>query len=172
MADPQLNRRKGVVLVGHGGVPKDYPYELVRKQKQLETQREASGGGPSPEELALDKKIRDWPRTPETDPYKAGLESLGAQLGPLLKGTLFKLAYNEFCSPSLEGSIVELISLGAREITVIPSMLTPGGSHSEREVPQNIEILRSKYPDIKLKYAWPFDLSRVSQMLADQLSRF
>jgi len=97
---------------------------------------------------------------------------LGAQLQPLLKGIMFKLAYNEFCSPTLEGSIVELISLGAREITVIPSMLTPGGSHSEREVPQNIEFLRSKYPDITLKYAWPFDLSRVSQMLADQLSRF
>ena len=172
MVETRLNRRKGVVLVGHGGVPRDYPYDMVRKMKQLESQREASEGEPSPEELELDKKIRNWPRTPETDPYKAGLESLGVQLQPLLKGTLFNLAYNEFCSPSLEGAIAELISLGAQEITVIPSMLTPGGSHSEKEVPQTLEILRSKYPDIHLKYAWPFDLVKVSQMLAEQLSRF
>lgn len=172
MGDTQISRKKGVVLVGHGGVPRDYPYDLVRKMKALERQREASGGGPSSEELELDKKIRNWPRTPETDPYKVGLESLGVQLEPLLKGTLFKLAYNEFCSPTLESAVAELISWGAQEITVIPSMLTPGGSHSEREVPQTIDTLRSKYPDILLKYAWPFDLSRVSQMLADQLSRF
>ena len=36
---------RATVLVGHGGVPKDCPHELVRKLKQLEAQRRASGRG-------------------------------------------------------------------------------------------------------------------------------
>jgi sirohydrochlorin cobaltochelatase len=30
---------RGVVLVGHGGIPKDCPQELVTTLKRLETQR-------------------------------------------------------------------------------------------------------------------------------------
>jgi hypothetical protein len=38
-ADPQ---KTAVVLVGHGGVPKDYPRELVNRLKALEAQRRAT----------------------------------------------------------------------------------------------------------------------------------
>ena len=67
--------KKGLILVGHGGIPKDYPADLVSKMKRLEAQRRAAGQPMSVEELELDTKIRTWPRTPETDPYQAGLEA-------------------------------------------------------------------------------------------------
>ena len=53
-----VKNRRGVVLVGHGAIPKDYPRDLLTKQKSLESQRRASGTPPTPEESALDGRIR------------------------------------------------------------------------------------------------------------------
>ena len=61
---------RGVILVGHGGIPKGCPQELITKLKRLEGQRRAAGTPMSAEERELDTQIRRWPRTPETDPYQ------------------------------------------------------------------------------------------------------
>jgi sirohydrochlorin cobaltochelatase len=163
---------KGIVLVGHGGIPKDYPGELVTKLKRLEAQRRAAGQPMSAEELELDTKIRTWPRTPESDPYQAGLEALGSHMKPLLNGALFTLAYNEFCGPTLQEAVEDLIKQGAKTITIVSTMFTPGGSHSEYEIPEELEELRKHHPDVKLNYAWPYDLSKVSQMLMEHIAKF
>ena len=94
---------RGVVLVGHGGIAKDCPAELVSKLKRLEAQRRAAGTIPSAEEQELDATIRRWPRTAATDPYRAGLEAVGAALRPLLNDALFALAYNEILRPKCGG---------------------------------------------------------------------
>lgn len=163
---------KGVILVGHGGIPKDCPQELVTKLKRLEAQRRAAKTPPSPEELELDTKIRRWPRTPATDPYQPGLEAVAAQLRAHLDGVLFAVAYNEFCAPTLEESVEALIKKGATHITITTTMFTPGGSHSEIEIPEILDHLRKQHPGIELRYAWPFDLSMVAKMLQEQISRF
>ncbi len=164
--------RKGVILVGHGGVPKDFPREDVAKLKRLEGQRRASGSPPSAEELALDQRMRTWPRTPETDPYRTGLESLAARLHPLLGGALFAIAYNEFCAPTLEEAAEGLIKEGATHIVVVSSMATPGGSHSEIEIPETIDCLRARHPGTNFRYAWPFDLDLIAGLLAEHVRRF
>lgn len=163
---------RGVVLVGHGGVPKDCPQELVTKLKKLESQRRLAHLPPSQEEIDLDAKIRRWPRTPTTDPYRSGLEAVAAQLQPQLNGALFALAYNEFCTPALQEAVEGLIKQGATHITVITTMLTPGGSHAEIEIPEILGQMRRQHPLIELRYAWPFDLSMVAKMLKEQVSRF
>ena len=163
---------KGVVLVGHGGIPKDYPGELVTKLKRLEAQRRASGVPMSHEEYELDQKIRRWPRTPETDPYQAGLELLAARLRPLLHDARFSTAYNEFCTPTLSEAIEQQIADGAKDITVVSTMFTPGGSHSEYEIPEEMAELRQKHPGVTLNYAWPFDLGKVAEMLSEHLMQF
>ena len=109
------NKQMGIILVGHGGIPKDYPQELVTKLKRLEAQRRASGGPMSKEELELDTKIRTWPRTSKTDPYQAGLESLATHFKPLLNGAQFALAYNEFCGPTLSEAIEDLNRQGSQK---------------------------------------------------------
>ena len=164
--------KRGVVLVGHGGIPKDCPQELVTRLKRLEAQRRAAKQPPSAEELELDMKIRRWPRTPSTDPYKSGLSAVAAVLRPYLNGVLFALAYNEFCAPTLEESVADLIKQGATDIIVTTTMFTPGGSHSEVEIPEILNYLRPQYPHIELRYAWPFDLELVANTLAEQIRRF
>jgi sirohydrochlorin cobaltochelatase len=163
---------RGVVLVGHGGIAKDCPGELVSKLKRLEAQRRAAGTIPSAEEQELDATIRRWPRTADTDPYRAGLEAVGAALRPLLNGALFALAYNEFCAPSVGESVEDLISQGATHITVVTTMFTPGGAHSEVEIPETLARLRSKHPGLELQYAWPFDVHVIAKTLSQQVKHF
>lgn len=164
--------QKAILLVGHGGIPKGYPADLITKLKRLEAQRRATGSPMSPEELELDTKVRTWPRTPETDPYKAGLETLGAVMKPMLNGSLFGLAYNEFCGPTLAEAVESLIRQGAQTITVVSTMFTPGGSHSESEIPEELEELRKKHPKVALIYAWPYNLEKVSKMLLEHIQQF
>ena len=164
--------RKGVILVGHGGIPRDCPQDLVTRLKRLEAQRRAAKQPPSAEELELDTKIREWPRTAETDPYQAGLETVAARLRAQLNGALFAVAYNEFCAPTLEESVAALIKQGATHIVVTTTMFTPGGSHSEVEIPEILDHLRPQYPGVELRYAWPFDLDTVASTLAEQVKRF
>jgi sirohydrochlorin cobaltochelatase len=164
--------KRGVVLVGHGGIPKDCPQDLVTRLKRLEAQRRAAKMPPSQEEAELDTKIRGWPRTADTDPYRSGLEALAAALRPQLDGVLFAVAYNEFCAPTLEEAVEELIKKGATHIVVTTTMFTPGGSHSEVEIPEILDRLRPLHPGVDLRYAWPFDLSMVAKMLLEQVSRF
>ena len=164
--------QRAVILVGHGGIPKDLPYDLVMRLKRLEAARRTTGDAASPEEQELNNRIRRWPRTPANDPYQAGLERLAVHLRPRLNGVLFALAYNEFCAPTLDEAVEEMVKAGARDITVLSSMLTPGGSHAEVEIPETVRDLRAKYPAITLHYAWPFDLDLVANMLAEHLQLF
>ncbi len=166
------DQKKGVVLVGHGGIPKDYPGEDVTKLKRLEAQRRAMGKPMSAEELELDTKIRTWPRTPASDPYQAGLEALAAEMRPMVNGALFSVAYNEFCGPTLHQAVENLIKEGATSITVVSTMFTPGGSHSEFEIPEEMAELREQHPNVTLTYAWPFNLKKVSHMLTEHIQQF
>lgn len=164
--------KKGVVLVGHGGIPKDCPQDLVTRLKRLEGQRRAAKLLPSQEELDLDRRIRRWPRTSATDPYQSGLVAVAEALRPHLDGALFAVAYNEFCAPTLEEAVADLVGKGATQITVLTTMVTPGGFHSEVEIPEILEQLRPRYPGVELRYAWPFDLQLVAKTLAEQLQRW
>ncbi len=164
--------RRGVILVGHGGRPKGCPPDVVSTLKRLEAQRRAAKQPPSAEEIELDMKIRRWPRTSATDPYQAGLEAVAAQLREHVGEVLFAVAYNEFCAPTLEESVEHLVKQGATHIIVTTTMFTPGGSHSEVEIPEILDQLRPQYPEVQLRYAWPFDLILVAKTLADQIKRF
>ena len=51
-------------------------------------------------------------------------------------------------------------------------MVTPGGSHSELEIPEILDALRRQHPEIHLNYAWPFDLEKLADMLVSHLNQF
>lgn len=163
-------RDDAVILVGHGAVPRDCPRELVTRLMALEGRRRASRDPPGAEEQEIDARIRAWPRTPATDPYQAGIEALAAALRPRLGGAILVVAYNEFCAPTLADAALRLIHGGRRRIAVVPSMLTPGGVHSEVEIPEAIAHLQARHPDVSLRYAWPFDLGAVAGLLAEQVA--
>jgi len=172
MQESSINlSKKGVILVGHGAAASDCPREWVTKLKTREAQRRLTGGEPSPEEVDLDRRIRNWPRTPQNDPYKMGLESLAEHLRRVLNGTSLVVAYNDFCAPSLKDAVEATLMAGVHNITVVPTMMTPGGVHSETEIPELLSRLRFRYPDAEIRYAWPFDLSRVAGLLMEQIER-
>lgn len=161
--------KNGVVLVGHGGIPSDCPPEYISTFKRLESERRARNLPISDEELAIDKVIRDWPRTKETDPYKAGLEAVAKSLEQNLYEAHLEIAYNEFCAPSLQEAVETLVNKGISEITIVSTMFTPGGSHSEIEIPEVVHELSKKYPGVNVDYAWPFDLEHIAIFLSDHI---
>lgn len=163
--------QRAVVLIGHGGVPKDLPKGWVTELKRMEAERRAKGDEPSATELEADKRIRDWPRTPENDPYRMGLESLAKQLKPLLEDQRLVVAFNEFCAPSIEQAVTDLADEGFQQIALVTTMVTPGGSHADGEIPEEVAKLQTRFPELDIKYAWPFDLGKVAELINYQVSQ-
>lgn len=153
-----------VVLVGHGSVASDVPRPLVQRLRALEAARRAIGAPMSTEETELDARVRGWPRTPETDPYQAGMEAIAERLRARVGRVV--VAFNEFCAPSLEDAVSALAREGVRDVTVVTTMLTPGGVHSEVEIPESLRALAAAHPALHIRYAWPFDLDAVADLLA------
>lgn len=158
---------KAVLLIGHGGIPSDCPKNLIHEFMTLHKNRKDDIASKQEEEL--EQKIREWPRSAETDPYQAGLELLADNLRLLLDDSILKTAYNEFCKPSIEQAVKNLVNEGIKEVILITTMLTPGGSHSEKEIPAEVVKLRKEYPNTDIKYAWPFDLTKVAGMMKEQI---
>lgn len=137
--------KKAVVLIGHGGVPRDFPRDQIGNEA----------------------KIRAWPRTPDNDPFYFGMELIRRSLEPRV-GVPVVLAFNEFCAPSIEDAVADLVSQGFTEITLLTTMFTPGGVHSEIEIPEIAHAVQKQYPGVKISYPWPFDLNQVADLLAMQ----
>ena len=164
--------RRAIVLVGHGGVPRDYPRERLTQLRGLEARRRLTKAPPSREEVALETELRQWPRTPATDPYQAGLKSLAAHLRPLLEPARLVLAYNEFCAPTVAEAVRALAAEGVTDIVAVPSMFTPGGVHAEIDIPETIDALRAELPHLSLRYAWPFGAEHLASFFVEHLRRF
>ena len=158
-----------VILVGHGAPPRDAPPAWVSRVKALEGQRRRAKTPMTNEERELDGKLRNWPRTPHNDPYAFGVEELARALRPMVSPRQLLIAYNEFCQPSIEDAVASAAKQGATDVVVVPTMLTPGGVHSEVEIPEELEALRARFPSLRLRYAWPFDVAAVAKLLSAQL---
>jgi sirohydrochlorin cobaltochelatase len=145
----------------------------VAERKSLESARRLHGESEmTPREAALDRTIRNWPRTLENDPYFAGLQVLAQRLARRLRGRRLIVAFNEFCAPSVGEAIDTAVRDGALRVDVVTTMFTPGGSHSEREIPELIAAARRSNPGVDIRYAWPFDLDRVADFLARHVDEF
>ena len=51
-------------------------------------------------------------------------------------------------------------------------MITRGESHSEQEIPAELEVLRRKFKDIDIQYAWPFDMDTFALFLSTHVKIF
>lgn len=163
---------EAVVLIGHGGAATDTPRALVSELKRLEGERMARREPKmSAREAEVDKQVREWPRTPENDPYGHGLRQIAAALEPKLGGRKLVVAYNEFCAPSVEDAVESLVKDGHNRIRLISTMFTRGGVHAECEIPGIVLQARKDHPGVQIDYAWPFDSDFIADFLAAQLER-
>lgn len=164
--------KEAVVLIGHGSAATDTPRPLVAELKRLEGERQARRESVmGAREAELDKQVREWPRTPQNDAYKAGVEEIARALAPRLGGRKLVTAYNEFCAPSVEDAIEALVREGCGRVTLISTMYTRGGIHAECEIPGIVLDARKKYPGVSFEYAWPFPADAIADFLAQQLAR-
>ena len=164
-------KKKGILLIGHGGVASDSPPGLAGELMRLESARvrEGKGAPPSEREEELDAKLRSWPRTEQTDPYYYGLERIRDSLAKLRPDEQVVMAFNEFCAPSVDESIEVLIEGGAEEIQVLTTMLTPGGYHSETEIPDDLAAAKERYPEVDFSYVWPVQTDDFAGFLSQLL---
>jgi sirohydrochlorin cobaltochelatase len=166
---------KNVVLLAmHGSPPLDFPRgELI---EFFELHGRFHNSNPDVESelyrrfIELDKKICGWVRTPQNDPYYFGAMEVVESLRKIIGMTVL-VGFNEFCEPSMERSFDKAVEIGATKILVSTTMTTHGGSHAERDIPIAIEAARIKYPDVIIKYVWPFDNDEVATFLAKQIMK-
>jgi len=164
-----------IVLAMHGMPPSDFPQKETLDYFMLHSRLENMPEPPPPaiqqQYEELDRKMRNWPRTQENDPYSFAsveiAEALTSQTGyPVSVG------YNEFCAPSLDEAFAAAMIMNPEKIIVITPMMTRGGEHSEKDIPEAIERAKKKKPNIAFSYVWPFDMKEIASFLVEQLKRY
>ncbi len=158
----------------HGMPPADFPrseiVELNGLHNKLGMASEPERGAMEKRFSELDAKIRSWPRTIENDPYHAASHRMGKELSRVA-GTPVLVGFNEYCAPDLHACFDQAAAQGAESVTVVTPMMTRGGSHSERDIPDVIESARKKYPKLSVQYAWPFEDAAIAEFLHRQIQK-
>jgi len=159
-----------IVLVMHGMPPKDFPQ--AEKNEWARHHAESNRGQleDSTRYQALDRKMRDWPRTKENDPFAHASQELAREL-EVKSSQKVIIGYNEFCSPSFKEALEAAGKESPDQVLVVTPMLTPGGSHVEKDIPKTIEEVQKAFPKIKYIYAWPFLVIDVAEFLDKQIQR-
>ena len=161
-----------VVLAAHGAPATDYPPTRVGLLMMLEF------AGRAVERVGILRRWRDrladevarWPRTAETDPYKAAVDELAGQLTLRLGCPVFA-AFNEFCVPAIGEAIDQALAGGAGKVIVVPTMLVRGNQHTELEIDAAVVRARQRHPAADIHYAWPFEEGLLVSLLAEVVMR-
>lgn len=164
-----------VVLAMHGVPPRNFPkrdvMELFGLHHRLSQASESERDALRNRHDQLEARMRNWPRTPENDPFHAASLEIAQALEEILEMDVF-VGFNEFCGPSIEEAIGEAASRSHDKIIVTTPMMTRGGEHSEKDIPQAIKRAQELYPDAEIVYAWPYEISNVAGFLAKHIRRF
>lgn len=164
-----------LILVMHGSPPNDFPRrelgEFFSLHARFETAPQSLDEASRSRYIELDQKMRNWPRTPENDPFHAASLALARQMESE-SGLATRVCFNEFCAPTLEEVVQQAVEDGYQRLVVVTPMMTRGGEHAEVEIPDQIRKLESTYPDIHFIYAWPFEEKEIARFLTAQVRRF
>ena len=164
-----------IVLAMHGAPPLDFPpqeaAEFFRLHGRLEHASASERSELGKRYRELNKKMRDWPRTPDNDPFYAGSQELAREIQTLM-GCPVMLGFNEFCAPDLDQALDDSTACGRARIIVVTAMLTRGGEHAEADIPAALARARHRHPGCDIVYAWPFDVSEIARFLSGQILRY
>lgn len=168
--------KRSIVLIMHGMTPKDYPRQDKKEYMSLRAkQHDAhSASGFLHDRIKLEEmeqKIRRWPRTKANDPFHAAALRISKDLEKISKLRVF-VGFNEFCAPSAQEALEQAALSGAQEVIVTTPMLTPGGHHSEEEIPEIISNMRERHPKTQFIYSWPFKELAIAQFLHQNIKGF
>ena len=161
-----------IILAMHGMPPSDFPQKETLDYFMLHSRLENMPGPPPPvmqqQYEELDNKMRNWPRNQENDSYFYASNELAEEISSQI-GYNVIVGFNEFCSPSLDDAFEAASKESYEKIIVITPMMTRGGEHSEKDIPEAIERARKKFPNTQFSYVWPFNISKVAAFLGEQI---
>ncbi|MCX7798102.1 MAG: CbiX/SirB N-terminal domain-containing protein [Melioribacter sp.] len=161
---PGNKQKISVVIVGHGAPAKDYP-KLSEYFKLHDTH--------SPEAEELENELRNWPRNEQNDPYWAGFTKIIKVFKEKFKNFhSVHYAFNEMCAPTIEEALKSALATNPDVILVTSIMFTPGGGHSEQDIPAAIEMFKEEHPNVKIIYAWPYSEVSLADFINSHLLRF
>jgi len=160
--------KTSVVLAAHGVPARDYPRSRVGLLMALEMSPLGRLPGMAGVRSRLDAQVRDWPRTPASDPYKAAVDELTGRLEADLGLPVF-VGYNEFCAPTIAQALDRAVAAGAERVIVIPTMLLRGNEHTEAEIASAVQDARLRHAQSVFEYAWPFDLENMTALFVTQV---
>jgi len=167
------NPRTVIVLAMHGVPPSDFPRQELGEFFALHARFEHATADESPGHARyqeLETKLRCWQRTEENDPYHAASLELARELSRAASCEV-EVGFNEFCAPSMDDALDRAAGSGAERVVVVTPMMTPGGEHSEKDIPEAVERARARHPAVEFTYAWPFPVTDVAGFLAAQVAR-
>jgi len=163
-----------IVLAMHGAPPLDFPKAELGEFMSIQTAMEHAHGQSYSfwrnRYDEIERKMRQWPRTPENDPFYAGSQDLANQLRRVT-GYMVFVGFNEFCSPSLDEALDLAAGQAAEKIIIVTPMMTRGGEHAERDIPDAVERARERHPMENFTYVWPLPSSEVAEFLAAQIAK-
>jgi sirohydrochlorin cobaltochelatase len=162
-----------VVLAMHGAPPIDFPKKELAEFFGLHIKEEKVPKLVTGEDKArceqLEEKMRNWPRTKENDPFYVHSYEI-ANIIEERTGYETIVGFNEFCCPKLSVALEQAFACGPKKVVVITPMMTMGGEHAEKDIPQEIDTIARKFPEITVEYAWPFETSEIANFLIKQLN--
>ena len=165
----------GIVLAMHGSPPNDFPHhetaELFGLHARLRQAEGAERDALAHRHDELDTRMRQWQRTPENDAFWAASLELAEHLRDA-SGLTVTVGFNEFCAPTIEQAVAELVEGGVDRVVVMTPMMTRGGEHSEKDIPAAVERARETHPGVEVVYAWPFDPVDVATFLSIHMLGF
>jgi sirohydrochlorin cobaltochelatase len=164
-----------IVLAMHGSPPNDYPQEKKKEFFALHGRIEAAPLGSVPPEVSdryktLEDEMRAWPRNEENDPYHDASVRMGNAIARST-GLPVVVTFNEFCGPGIEEGLETAVVDGFDRIVVTTPMMTRGGAHAGTEIPGILEEFRKRNPDIRVTYAWPFEVDDIARFIGEQIQK-
>lgn len=160
---PVTGKKIALIIVGHGGFPNDFP-------KMKEYMQLAEKGGEKFEKI--ENEMIHWPRNENNDSYWAGIMKIAKEIEGKKTFSLVKVAFNEYCTPTVTEALTEVVKENPDEIIVTSIMMTSGGAHSEHDIPGSIKSFKEKNPNVKITYAWPYEPSEISEFLISHSQKF
>ncbi len=151
-----------LLLVGHGSVATDFP----RLSEYFKLRRENID-----EARKIKEDMAHWPRNEQNDKYWAGIVKIAREIERAGVFRSVQFAFNEMCAPTVESALAELMKERPDTIIVTSIMITPGGSHSEKDIPRSIQSFKEQHPDIGtvVIYAWPYDIGLISSLVIEHV---
>lgn len=164
-----------IVMAMHGGPAHDFPPEEMAELFSFDCLKNglADDALDSLERRhqALEEKMKRWPRNADNDAYFTGSQTLAEALSRAT-GLAVIACFNDYCAPDVPSGIDSAVALGATRVIVVTPMMTPGGGHSEQDIPSSIKAAQGSYPQIPIVYAWPFDVEPIAAFLAGHMEKF